>query len=264
MNRFIPTAAFELRHAAPERTLWTLADTHFRTVPAWGFGDATAAVRPDQSVIAAPASESTRIESSETRSSNTSQNLDELDLLRTPVVRLFSVRAVWLVLLTLFGMLTSTAVAAQTEMLEHVILLAAFIAPIVDMGGNAGSQSATLVIRALSTGTLQLCGRDLARVLGRELLVSGALGAVVALLEGLLAWMTKDAAPGVLCVVALSMFVCTAASGVIGALLPFVAKRCGLDPATLSSPLITSVMDLLGVFIYFGLAYLFLADVLFG
>lgn len=163
MNRFIPTAAFELRHAAPERTLWTLADTHFRTVPAWGFGDATAAVRPDQSVIAAPASESTRIESSETRSSNTSRNLDELDLLRTPVVRLFSVRAVWLVLLTLFGMLTSTA-----------------------------------------------------------------------------------------------------AGGVIGALLPFVAKRCGLDPATLSSPLITSVMDLLGVFIYFGLAYLFLADVLFG
>ena len=100
---------------------------------------------------------------SETRSSNTSRNLDELDLLRTPVVRLFSVRAVWLVLLTLFGMLTSTA-----------------------------------------------------------------------------------------------------AGGVIGALLPFVAKRCGLDPATLSSPLITSVMDLLGVFIYFGLAYLFLADVLFG
>lgn len=256
MNRFIPTAAFELRHAAPERALWALSDAHFSSAPAWGFGDAVTA-RTAPGAALAPSR-------SDIRSATASQNLDELDLLRTPVVRLFSVRAVWLVLLTLFGMLTSTAVAAQTEMLEHVILLAAFIAPIVDMGGNAGSQSATLVIRALSTGTLRLCGRDLARVLGRELLVSGALGILVALLEGILAWVTKDAAPGVLCVVALSMFVCTAAGGVIGALLPFAAKRCGLDPATLSSPLITSVMDLLGVFIYFGLAYLFLADVLFG
>ncbi len=260
MNRFIPTAAFELRHAAPERALWTLSeslyDAHCSSVPsahAWGYGNAVAA--PQAALDASR---------SDIRSGTVSLNPEELDLLRTPVARLFSVRAVWLVLLTLFGMLTSTAVAAQTEMLEHVILLAAFIAPIVDMGGNAGSQSATLVIRALSTGTLQLCGRDLARVLGRELLVSGALGILVALLEGILAWVTKDAAPGVLCVVALSMFVCTAAGGVIGALLPFVAKRCGLDPATLSSPLITSVMDLLGVFIYFGLAYLFLADVLFG
>lgn len=256
MNRFIPTTAFELRHAAPERALWTLSDSHFSSAPAWGFGDTTAPAAVSETVLTPSRND--------IRSATASQNLDELDLLRTPVVRLFSVRAVWLVLLTLFGMLTSTAVAAQTEMLEHVILLAAFIAPIVDMGGNAGSQSATLVIRALSTGTLQLCGRDLARVLGRELLVSGALGILVALLEGILAWVTKDAAPGVLCVVALSMFVCTAAGGVIGALLPFVAKRCGLDPATLSSPLITSVMDLLGVFIYFGLAYLFLADVLFG
>lgn len=257
MNRFIPTAAFELRHAAPERALWTLSDAHFSSAPAWGFGDAVTAPAAVPETVLTPSR-------NDIRSATASQNLDELDLLRTPVVRLFSVRAVWLVLLTLFGMLTSTAVAAQTEMLEHVILLAAFIAPIVDMGGNAGSQSATLVIRALSTGTLRLCGRDLVRVLGRELLVSGALGILVALLEGILAWVTKDAAPGVLCVVALSMFVCTAAGGVIGALLPFAAKRCGLDPATLSSPLITSVMDLLGVFIYFGLAYLFLADVLFG
>ena len=66
----------------------------------------------------------------------------------------------------------------------------------------------------------------------------------------------------VLLIVGLSMLVCTAAGGLIGVLLPFLARRIGTDPATLSSPLITSVMDLLGVFIYFGFAHLFLADLL--
>ncbi|MGL5311191.1 MAG: magnesium transporter, partial [Plesiomonas shigelloides] len=66
----------------------------------------------------------------------------------------------------------------------------------------------------------------------------------------------------VLLIVGLSMLTCTVLGGVIGALLPFVARRMGTDPATLSSPMITSVMDLVGVFIYFGFAYLFLGELL--
>ena len=66
----------------------------------------------------------------------------------------------------------------------------------------------------------------------------------------------------VLMVVGFSMLICTVLGGVIGALLPFLARRIGTDPATLSSPLITSIMDLLGVFIYFGFAYAFLGDLL--
>ena len=66
----------------------------------------------------------------------------------------------------------------------------------------------------------------------------------------------------VLLVVGLSMLVCTVLGGIIGVLLPFVARRIGTDPATLSSPLITSIMDLVGVFIYFAFAYAFLGDLL--
>jgi magnesium transporter len=80
----------------------------------------------------------------------------DLDVLASPFSQMFKVRVFWLAMLTFFGILTSTFVAAQEEILSQVIVLAAFIAPIVDMGGNTGSQSATLVIRAMALGELKL------------------------------------------------------------------------------------------------------------
>ena len=186
----------------------------------------------------------------------------DLDLLESPFRKMFSVRVFWLVLLTLFGVVTSTFVAAQEEILSQVIVLAAFIAPIVDMGGNAGSQSATLVIRAMALGDVSLRWQDVWRVVRRELPVAAALGLVVAAMETVLAWFSKGIDLDVLLVVGLSMLVCTVLGGIIGVLLPFVARRIGTDPATLSSPLITSIMDLVGVFIYFAFAYAFLGDLL--
>lgn len=186
----------------------------------------------------------------------------DLDILASPLRTLFSVRAFWLVLLTLFGIVTSTFVAAQEEILSQVIVLAAFIAPIVDMGGNAGSQSATLVIRAMALGDVRPDWRDIWRVVRRELPVAAALGLVVAGLESVLAWFSKGIGWDVLLVVGLSMLVCTVLGGIIGVLLPFLARRMGTDPATLSSPLITSVMDLVGVFVYFAFAYALLGDLL--
>lgn len=186
----------------------------------------------------------------------------DLDILESPFRKMFSVRVFWLVLLTLFGVVTSTFVAAQEEILSQVIVLAAFIAPIVDMGGNAGSQSATLVIRAMALGDVGLRWQDVWRVVRRELPVAAALGLVVAGMETVLAWFSKGIGLDVLLVVALSMLACTVLGGIIGVLLPFVARRIGTDPATLSSPLITSIMDLVGVFIYFAFAYAFLGDLL--
>lgn len=186
----------------------------------------------------------------------------DLDILSSPFRKMFTVRVFWLVLLTLFGIVTSTFVAAQEEILSQVIVLAAFIAPIVDMGGNAGSQSATLVIRAMALGDVRLRWQDVWCVMRRELPVAAALGLVVAGLETVLAWFSKGIGPDVLLVVGLSMLVCTVLGGIIGVLLPFMARRIGTDPATLSSPLITSVMDLVGVFIYFAFAYAFLGDLL--
>lgn len=186
----------------------------------------------------------------------------DLDMIASPFKQMFSVRVFWLVILTFFGILTSTFVAAQEEILTQAIVLAAFIAPIVDMGGNTGSQSATLVIRAMALGELKPAWRDVWLIIKRELPVAAALGGVIALLEVILAFFAKGVGFDVLMVVGFSMLICTVLGGVIGALLPFLARRIGTDPATLSSPLITSIMDLLGVFIYFGFAYAFLGDLL--
>lgn len=80
----------------------------------------------------------------------------DLDVIASPLKQMFKVRVFWLAILTFFGILTSTFVAAQEEILTQVIVLAAFIAPIVDKGGNTGSQSANLVFRAMALGELKL------------------------------------------------------------------------------------------------------------
>lgn len=188
----------------------------------------------------------------------------DLDLRNSPFGQLFRVRVFWLAILVVFGVIASTFVAGQEELLSEVIILAAFIAPIVDMGGNTGSQSATLVLRGMALGQFKLTWRDVWFVVRRELPVALALGVVIALMEVVLAFVSKGIGADVLLVVGLSMAACTIIGAVIGAVLPFAAKRIGADPATLSAPMITSIMDLLGVFIYFALAYVFLGHLLTG
>jgi len=179
----------------------------------------------------------------------------DLDLRRSSLWKIFSTRVFWLSILTVFGILTSTFVAAQEEILTSVIVLAAFVAPIIDMGGNTGSQAATLVIRGMALGQVKLRLRDIGFVIRREIPVALALGATIAVLEIVLAYFSKGVGVEVLIVVGLTMAAVTVLGGLIGSLLPFLARAMRTDPATLSAPMITSVMDLLGVFIYFGIAY---------
>ena len=193
----------------------------------------------------------------------TAQDGEDLDYLRTPLHRILFVRFFWLVILTLFGVITSNFVATQQALLEKAIILAAFIAPIVDMGGNVGSQSATLVIRSMTLGDVSANWRDLWTILKKEFPVALSLGVIIGLLEGALAYFSKSIPLDVLAVIILSMASCTFLGGLAGVGLPFAAKRFGIDPATLSSPLITSIMDLLGVAVYFGLAVCLLSPDLF-
>jgi len=181
----------------------------------------------------------------------------DLDIRESSIGQMYKTRVFWLAILTFFGILTSTYVAAQEAILTEVIILAAFIAPIIDMGGNTGSQSATLVIRAMAIGDIKLKWRDIWFVIKREIPIALALGVTIAILEAILAYFSKGVGWDVLMVVGLTILIVTVLGGVIGALLPFAARRIGTDPATLSSPMITSIMDLLGVFIYFYIAYLY-------
>jgi magnesium transporter len=186
----------------------------------------------------------------------------DVDIVQSPLIRIFKARIFWLIVLTFFGVITSTFVAQQEELLSRAIVLAAFIAPIIDMGGNTGSQSATLVIRAMALGQVRLRLRDFLFILKRDVPVALAMGVSIGVLEAILAYFSKGVGVGVLLVVGLAMLTVTIVGSLIGVGLPFAARRLGFDPATLSGPVITSVMDLAGVMIYFGYAYWFLSDLI--
>ncbi len=186
----------------------------------------------------------------------------DIDVVSTPLRRIFTARVFWLIVLTLFGVATSTFVAQQEEILAEAIVLAAFIAPIIDMGGNTGSQASTLVIRAMALGRVQLRLRDFLFILKRDFPVAVAMGLIIGVLEAVLAFLSKGVGADILLVVGLAMLAVTITGSLIGVGLPFIARRLGLDPATLSGPTITSIMDLLGIMIYFGLAYVFLGHLL--
>lgn len=106
--------------------------------------------------------------------------------------------------------------------------------------------------------------RDILHILRRDVPVALGMGITIGLLEAVLAFLIKGdlVTLDVLLVVGLSMLIVTTPGSLIGVLLPFFARRFGYDPATLSGPVITSVMDLLGVMIYFGLAWVFLGHLL--
>ncbi|MFN7171350.1 MAG: magnesium transporter [Fimbriimonadaceae bacterium] len=186
----------------------------------------------------------------------------DIDLKHSTLTKIYSARVIWLAILTVFGVVTSTFVANQEEMLSAVIVLAAFIAPIVDMGGNTGSQSATLVIRGLALGQFKLNWSGFWFVFKRDLFVAAALAVTIGILEMILAYFSKGIGWDILMVVGITMFAVTILGSLIGVALPFIARRFGADPATLSAPAITSIMDLLGVLIYFAMAGFFLSHYL--
>ncbi len=188
----------------------------------------------------------------------------DLDLRGSPLGRIFRLRLFWLAILTAFGVITAGYIAGQEAMLAEALILAAFIAPIIDMGGNTGSQSATLVIRAMALGQVVPRAADIWFVLKRELPVLAGLGLAVAGLLALLAALTQAVSGAVLVVIALTMLTVTIVGGLLGALMPFAARRFGTDPAAMSGPLITSVMDLLGVVLYFAIAWAVLGPLLGG
>lgn len=183
-------------------------------------------------------------------------NVDNLDYRTNSVFEIFKSRFVWLAVLVIFGATVSGYIQTQEQVLAKAVVLAAFIPPIVDMGGNAGSQAASYMIRALGTGEIPAYVKVLFSLLKKDLLVALLLGICLGALEGLITLIFKDVSFEIILTVIISMIVVTVIGSFIGFILPFVAFKAKLDPAVLSAPLITSIMDLLGVVIYVGIAKL--------
>jgi magnesium transporter len=166
-----------------------------------------------------------------------------------PITFLYGRRIGWLLALVFMNILSGAGIAAFADTIEATVALVFFLPLLIASGGNAGAQSATLMIRALATGDVRM--GDWLRLLGRELglamLLGGTMAAAVAAVAAI-------RAPEVLVVVALTMVVTVLVGCLLGMSLPFLFGRLKLDAATASAPLITSLADISGVLIYFSIA----------
>lgn len=183
------------------------------------------------------------------------------------VLQVAGARATWLLVLMATAALTVLVLDSFEDELAAVVALALFVPLLIGTGGNSGAQAATTVTRAIAVGEVRF--RDLTRVLVRETwvgLLLGSMLAAVALPAGtvFLALRGEGWADGarIALVLAVSLVgVCTLAA-TVGALMPMLAKRVGIDPAVMSAPVITTTVDTTGLIIYFLVAKLVLADMM--
>jgi len=169
--------------------------------------------------------------------------------LKERVGELYKNRIVWLMVLVFVNVFSGAAMSSFEEMIATFVSLVFFLPLLIDSGGNAGSQSATLMIRSLAIGDVELS--DWYKLIGKELLVSLFLGLTMAVGVAAIA---SFRSPEIIWVVSLTMILIVMTGSLIGMLLPFIFTKLKLDPATASAPLITSIADICGVLIYFSVA----------
>ena len=168
----------------------------------------------------------------------------------TGVLELAWKRGKWLMFLAVMALVTAQVLGRFEGAGAKFTWLVMFLPLVLGSGGNAGSQSAALIIRAIALGEESSAGP--LRLAGRELLVGGVLGgllATVGFTSGL-AWFRLGVAESLM--VGCTVWLVVMFGTVCGSLLPLASKRAGLDPALMSTPLITAVMDVTGVVLYYG------------
>jgi magnesium transporter len=185
--------------------------------------------------------------------------------LEMPLMRLFSKRVVWLIVLFLGEMLTATAMAFFEDEIAKAVVLALFVPLIISSGGNSGSQASTLIIQAMAVGEITLT--DWWRVMKREILSGLLLGAVLGLIGFFRIAIWHSVRPEVYGEhwMPLGITVGIALLGVVlwgtlcGSMLPMILKRLGADPAVSSAPFVATLVDVTGLIIYFSVAFLLLS-----
>ncbi len=176
----------------------------------------------------------------------------------------FKSRIPWILGLAILGFVSGYIVQSYESILIQVAILASFMPMLADTGGNAGSQSATLVIRALALK--EISARDALRILVKEFKVALLMAIVLALVAYLrvLLFIGHSSTAGTIAplkvalAVAVALAIQVISSTLIGAFLPLIASSFRLDPAVVASPMLTTVVDITGLFIFFSIAKLIL------
>jgi magnesium transporter len=188
---------------------------------------------------------------------------EAFDYMGTSTMKHFKKRVVWIVSLAAVGIISGVIIHSYENALEKLLILALYMPMVADTGGNSGSQAATVVVRALALG--QITVRNWFKILWKEAKISLLLAVCLGLLAYgkvlFLSWETDIPSayslPLIAFMISLALALQVITATVIGAGLPLLVKRFGGDPAVAASPAITTVVDITGLLIYFGMATLF-------
>ena len=178
----------------------------------------------------------------------------ETDLSDT-ALRTTRTRAGWLLVNLATAILASMVIALFDATIEQIVALAVLMPIVASMGGNAGTQTLTVAVRALATH--ELTGANALRIVGKELVVGALNGILFAILVGLVAafWF---ATPTLGVVIAVAMIINMVVAALAGTLIPLGLDRAGIDPAIAATVFLTTITDVVGFFVFLGLAALFL------
>lgn len=188
--------------------------------------------------------------------------------LDVPLFKLYKKRIIWLLILFVGETLTIAAMSGFQKTLEHVLVLSTFIPLIISSGGNSGSQAATLIIQAMALGEISV--QDWWRIFRREIksgffmgLTLGLIGYAIVMGGHLFLDLFGDHYAAIGLAIGAALIGVVLWGTLMGSMLPLLLKRLGADPAISSTPFIATLVDVTGLLIYFGMAFLLLRDILF-
>lgn len=172
--------------------------------------------------------------------------------LEAGIFNLAKKRILWLLILMFSATFTGYIIRQYEDILQSIVTLAAFIPMLMGTGGNAGAQSASLVIRGIALGDLEL--KDFLKIIWRELRVSLIVGLGLAIINFLRIVYLEKSSPEIGLIVSLTLIVTITLAKIMGGILPLLAKCLGIDPAIMASPLISTIVDAITLVAYFSIA----------
>ena len=270
----------EIILASPEQTIGEISDNRFVSLNAYDDREVAVKVFQDNDRVALPVTDTDGtllgivtvddvmdvIEEEATEDFQKFGGTEGLDLsyTKTSLFEMVKKRSVWLIILFLGEMLTASAMGYFEEEIEKAIVLALFVPLIISSGGNSGSQAASLIIRAIALGELNL--KNWWYVMRKEIFSGLLLGAILGFIGLIRIFLWQKVGlydygefwiwVGLSVSVALVFVVLWGT--LTGSMIPLILKKLGLDPATASAPFVATLVDVTGLIIYFSIAAIFL------
>jgi magnesium transporter len=261
-------SAKDLLLADPDESIGDIMDTNFVCANTTDDQEAAAALFKKYGLLALPVVDKDRhlvgiitvddvvevIEEENTEDFEKMAALNPSDepYLKTHILKLTRNRILWLLVLMLSATLTGTIIAGFEDALAVLPALVVFIPMLMDTGGNAGSQTSTLVIRGMALGEIRI--GDILRVLGREICIALLCGLGLGIINYVRIYLMYGRSSSLSLTVTASLLITIVIAKSIGCILPMVAKKLRLDPAIMAAPIITTLVDGTSLAVYFSIA----------